>query len=171
MEIRAEQPEDFQAIREVNDAAFGGAQESALVDRLRDDGLLSCSLVAVEYGEIIAHIAFSDLEITDSEHKRSINACALAPMAVAPTHQRHGIGSELVRQGIEKCEELGFEAIVVVGHENYYPRFGFSAQIAECLESPFSGPYFMVLALKQGVFDGFSGIVTYPGAFGLNSTN
>ncbi|HEY9080721.1 N-acetyltransferase [Magnetovibrio sp.] len=168
MRIREEQPDDFEGIRAVNDAAFGGTDESELIDRLREADLVITALVAEEYGEIVGHILFSELEVTSDDHKRSIRAAALAPMAVAPTHQRLGIGSELVRQGLEKCRENGIEAVVVVGHERFYPRFGFSAQIAECLKSPFSGPFSMVLTLKQGVFDDFSGFVIYPDAFCLD---
>lgn len=164
--IRDTRAEDAQAIREVNDAAFGGNEESALIDRLHDDGLVEVSLVAVEDGEIVGNIVFSTLEITDLEHNNPIRAVSLAPVAVAPTHQRLGIGSALINQGIEKCIELDIEAIVVVGHADYYPRFGFSAEIAECLKSPFSGKYFMVKPLKEGIFAEFSGIVIYPDAFG-----
>ncbi|MFC1672811.1 GNAT family N-acetyltransferase [Pseudomonadota bacterium] len=167
MKIREEREEDFDGIRAVNDAAFGGTDEAAIIDRLRDDGLIITSLVADEYGEIVANIVFSELEVTSLDGERSIRAAALAPMCVAPTHQRMGIGSELVRQGLEICREKGVEAVVVVGHDKYYPRFGFSAEKAECLKSPFSGPYCMVLDLKQGIFDEFSGIVIYPHAFGL----
>jgi len=169
MQIREERSEDADGIRAVNDAAFGGADESALIERLRDDDLVIASLVAEEYGEIVGHIAFSELEVTSNDRQRSIRAAALAPMAVAPTHQRLGIGSELARQGIEICRENGVEAVVVLGHETFYPRFGFSSEIAECLKSPFSGPFFMVLPLKQGVFDDFSGFVIYPDAFGIGT--
>lgn len=171
MDIREERPDDAHGIRDVHDAAFGGTDESKLVDRLRNDDLIITSLVAVEYGEIVAHILFSELEVTSYDHKRTIRSAALAPMAVAPTHQRMGIGSELIRQGIDKCIEKGIEAIAVVGHESYYSKFGFSPEIAECLKSPFSGRFFMVLPLKQGVFDDFLGIATYPPAFGLKGTN
>ena len=164
--IRAARAEDAQAIRDVNDAAFGGTEESVLIDRLHNDGLVDVSLVAVEDGEIVGNIVFSTLEVTDLEHKNPIRTVSLAPMAVAPTHQRMGIGSALIQQGIEECKELCIEAIIVVGHTKYYPRFGFSAQIAECLKSPFSGQNFMVLPLNKGVFDDFSGIVIYPDAFG-----
>ena len=163
--IRAARADDAQAIRDVTDAAFGGSEESALIDRLQQDGLVEVSLVAVEDGEIVGHIIFSTLEITDLEHNNPIRAVSLAPMAVAPTHQRLGIGSALIHQGIEKCKELGIEAIVVVGHADYYPRFGFSAHLAKCLKSPFSGHFFMVKPLKEGIFDEFSGIVIYPSAF------
>lgn len=165
--IREERPEDAPAIRDLNDAAFGGSAESAIVEHLREAGLVITSLVADEYGEIVGHILFSELEVTDFEHKHTIDAAALAPMAVAPTHQRMGIGSELVRQGLEKCAENGVELVVVVGHADYYPRFGFSAEKAECLKGPFSGGIFMVLELKTGILDDFSGEVIYPPAFGL----
>lgn len=167
--IRAEHEDDIQAIHDVVEAAFGGSHECDLIERLRDDGLVEVSLVAVEDGEIVGHILFSSLEITDFEHKRSLRAVALAPVAVAPTHQGLGIGSELIRQGIEKCKEFDLDAIVVVGHAKYYPRFGFSAEIAECLKSPFSGHNFMVFPLIQGIFNEFSGIVTYPDAFEIKT--
>lgn len=170
MDIREEHDADLGGIRAVNDAAFGGTDESQLVDHLRDDGLFITSLVAVEYGEIVGHILFSELEVSSDDHSTCVRAAALAPMAIAPTHQRLGIGSELVRQGLEHCQEKGIEAVIVLGHERYYPRFGFSAQMAECIKSPFSGPFFMVLPLKQGIFDDFCGTAVYPDAFGVDHT-
>lgn len=170
-QIRAEHEDDQDAIRDVVDAAFGGSDESALIERLRADGDVILSLVAVEDGEIVGHILFSRLEVTSFDGEDKLHAASLAPMAVAPTHQRLGIGSELVRQGIEKCKELDLDAIVVLGHTHFYPRFGFSTQMAENLKSPFSGPNLMALPLIQGVFDGFSGIVTYADAFGPEANN
>lgn len=166
-QIREACDSDIDGIHDVNDAAFGGTDEAQLIDRLHTDGDIILSLVAVEDGEIVGHILFSRLEITSLDNDTHFRGASLAPVSVAPTHQRLGIGSELVRQGIEKCKELDLDALTVLGHADYYSRFGFSAQHAECLKSPFSGPNFMVLPLIQGIFDDFSGTVTYPDAFGI----
>jgi putative acetyltransferase len=163
--IREETLEDRPAIREVNDLAFGTPEEAELVDRLRSDGLVLASLVACDGGEVVGHILFSVLPIGTAG--RTIRGAALAPMAVRPGRQRQGLGSALVRQGLEACRALGVEAVVVLGHPAYYPRFGFSAGMARHLEAPFSGPAFMALELTPGVLDGVSGRVRYPPAFGL----
>ncbi|PHS78688.1 MAG: GNAT family N-acetyltransferase [Rhodospirillaceae bacterium] len=165
MDIREERPEDHQSILDVNISAFGGTDEAVLIETLREDGDIRLAMVAVEYGEIVAHILFSDLKVTSNDQKTKISAVTLAPICVAPTHQRLGIGSELMRQAIEKCEEMDVEAIFVLGEDNYYTRFGFSAEKAECTKSSFSGPFFMVLDLKQGIFNDFQGSARYPDAF------
>jgi putative acetyltransferase len=97
---------------------------------------------------------------------RTVRAAALAPVSVAPSFQKSGVGSALVRAGNARCAELGLEAIVVLGHEHYYPKFGFSAALAESLDAPFKGPHFMALELKPGALDG-GGAVRYAKAFGL----
>ena len=163
--IREETPEDFPAIREVNALAFGTAEEAELVDRLRADGDVLVSLVACDGGDVVGHILFSALPIETAG--RTVRAAALAPMAVRPERQRQGFGSALVRRGLEACRALGVEAVVVLGHPAYYPRFGFSAETARHLEAPFSGPAFMALELTPGALDGVSGRVRYPPAFGL----
>jgi putative acetyltransferase len=117
--------------------------------------------VAEEGKEIVGHILFSDLPIG------TLHALALAPVAVLPGRQRQGIGSRLVQEGLRRCVEAGHRVVVVLGHADYYPRFGFSARLAEQLQAPFSGPSFMALELVPGALAGVAGQVRYPPPFGL----
>ena len=162
--IRPETPADHAAIREVNRLAFGGDDEARLVDALRDGGYVRVSLVAEEGGRVVGHILFSDLPIVTAGG--TVEALALAPMAVIPSHQRRGIGSMLVREGLRACREAGHRIVVVLGHPEFYPRFGFSAKLAERLRSPFSGPAFMAVELVPGALEGVEGEVRYPPPFG-----
>jgi putative acetyltransferase len=163
--VRAETPQDLETIREVNRRAFGQEDEARLVDALRTGGYARLSLVAEEGGRIIGHILFSELPIVTQAG--TLHGLALAPMAVLPARQRQGIGSHLVREGLRGCREAGRRVVVVVGHPDYYPRFGFSAQLAERLKAPISGPPFMALELTPGALAGISGEVRYPPPFGL----
>lgn len=123
------------------------------------------SLVAVEKDEVVGHILFSDLPIeTDG---KAIIGVSLAPMAVRPDWQRQGIGSALVRKGLEVCEECGVDVVIVLGHPTYYPRFGFSVETAKGLSTPFHGEAFMALELTPDVLVGCRAAVRYPAAFGL----
>lgn len=162
--IREETAADQAAVAALNDAAFGGSEESALVERLRAAGLATISLVAVESEGLVGHLLLSPLGVEVGG--RPVRALALAPMAVAPDRQRQGIGSALVREGLRLARERGWEAVVVLGHPDYYPRFGFSAVLAEPLQAPFTGPAFMALELVPGALGGASGRVAYPPAFG-----
>ena len=162
--VREEIPEDCEAIKNLNYLAFGGNDEAEIVDRLRSAGLVAVSLVAIENEKIVGHIMFSLLPIETEQ--RIIGAAALAPMAVHPKYQRQGIGSALVRQGLELCRERGKSIVVVVGHPGYYPRFGFSAELAKNLHGPFSGEAWMALKLRKGALDNVTGTVRYPEAFG-----
>ncbi len=123
MLIRAEQPTDIVAIHQVVEAAFGQPAEAELVDRLRANGKAVLSLVAENYGVIVGQILFS--EVTVEVNPPAIKLIGLAPLAVAPAQQRSGIGSLLSRAGLEGCRALGYQAAVVLGHPEYYPRFGF----------------------------------------------
>ncbi|HEX5271417.1 MAG TPA: GNAT family N-acetyltransferase [Gemmataceae bacterium] len=165
--VREETPEDLEAIREVNRRTFGREGEARLVDALRDGGYLRLSLVAEEGGQVVGHILFSDLPIVTPTGTR--HALALAPMAVLPERQRQGVGSRLVREGLRAGVAAGHRAVVVLGHPDYYPRFGFSARLAGRLKAPFSGPAFMALELVPGALDGVTGEVRYPPPFGLES--
>jgi putative acetyltransferase len=161
--IHEERKEDLEAIREVNRLAFGQEAEARLVDRLRADNLIVASLVAAENRQVIGHILFSELPIeTDLAPIRGV---ALAPMSVLPSHQRQGIGSSLVREGLEECRKRGAAVVIVLGHPHYYPRFGFSVEKTKFLRCKYSGPHFMALELMPGVLDGVQGIVRYPPAF------
>ncbi len=161
--IRDAAPIDWPRIRLINDAAFGGPAESALVDRLRGDGLVVVELVAVGDGTPVGHLVLSKLAV--EVDGRPVEALALAPMAVMPNHQRRGIGTALVRGGLKSAAARGWQAVIVLGHRNYYPRFGFSAAMARHLSAPYAGPSFMAIELVAGVLAGRAGSVTYPGAF------
>jgi putative acetyltransferase len=161
--VRPEAPDDREAVLRVNRLAFGGEDEARLVDALRDGGYVRVSLVAEADGQVVGHILFSELPILTE--CGIVEALALAPMAVLPSHQRRGIGSTLVREGLRACTEAGHRVVVVVGHPEFYPRFGFSAKAAERLRSPFSGPAFMALGLVPGALEGVEGEVRYPPPF------
>ncbi len=163
--IRLETSEDVEPIRYVNEQAFGQEDESKLVEKLRNRGVLTISLVAVHDGEIVGHIAFSPVVI-ESECS-SLEAIALAPMAVLPEYQNKGIGSQLVRVGLEECRRLGHEIVVVLGHSDYYPRFGFIPAKPKGIECEFEAPdeAWMVLELREGALTEKSGTVKFQPEF------
>jgi putative acetyltransferase len=158
-----------QAVHSVNEAAFGRPDEADLVDSLRAEGVVLASVVAELEKRIVGHILFSRMWIESSGESsgRSIAAAALAPMAVLPEHQRQGIGGRLIRQGLDLLCRQGERIVIVVGHPDYYPRFGFSSAKASSLESPFPPHAFMAMELSPGALDGIRGKVRYPAAFGL----
>jgi putative acetyltransferase len=163
--VRPECKTDQEAIRYVNRLAFGQDQEARLVDALRDGGYFRVSLVAEQVGRVVGHILFSDLPILT--RVGTAPALALAPMAVLPELQNQGVGSALVRNGLEACRRQGHRVVVVLGHAHFYPRFGFSPKLAANLDSPFSGgDSFMALELAPGALDGVVGRVQYPPPFG-----
>ena len=120
MPIRAEEQLDRAGVRAVNVAAFETALEANLVDALRDQAEPIVSLVAEDDGVIVGHIMFSPVSL--SGHP-ALHIMGLAPMAVSPARQRKGIGSALVRAGLERCRRLGIGAVVVLGHPAYLPTF------------------------------------------------
>ena len=163
--IRPESNDDQQAIWRVNQSAFGVDDEANLIDHLRDGGFVDVSLVAEVNGKIVGHILFSRVSILADTGP--INATSLAPMAVLPSHQRQGIGTKLVEAGLEVCRERGHKIVVVLGHPEFYPRFGFSTELAQRLESPFGGgKAWMAKELEAGALDGIAGSVRYPPPFG-----
>jgi putative acetyltransferase len=164
MVIRERTSVDDDAIRHLNDAAFGSTDESKLIEDLRSAGLVAVELVAVD-PLVEGHILFSVLDVTvDSKPVRGL---ALAPMAVQPHRQRHGIGSALVHAGLRQAREGRWQAVVVLGHQDYYPRFGFSATLARSLKTAFAGAPFMALELEPGALQAGVGRVVYPPVFGV----
>ena len=165
--VRPETTDDHTAIHDVNALAFGREIEAKLVEALRrlPDFIPELSLVAVEAGRVVGHILFSPMVIETKEG--AVPALTLAPLAVRPEFQNQGIGSELVRDGLERCRRLGHEIVVVVGHPEYYPRFGFSPARARGLEAPFPVPdeAFLALELVPGALDGVAGTVKFPPPF------
>jgi putative acetyltransferase len=162
--IRERQPADDDAIRLLNDDAFGGTYESKLVEDLRAGKLAVIELVAADGPAIVGHILFSVLGVRRGN--RPLRALALAPVSVRRDRQRQGIGSRLIRSGLERARQLGWQAVFLVGHPSYYPRFGFSSERARPFAAPFSGAAYMALELVPDALAG-CGFVTYPPAFGL----
>jgi putative acetyltransferase len=156
-------PNCDEAIRGLHRLAFGGAFEALLVDRLKDDRLVVVSLVALDAGQVVGHILFSTLAVEIDG--RPVASVSLAPMAVAPQRQGQGIGSRLVRTGLARLRLGPTEAVIVVGHAAFYPRFGFSAEVVRKLDTPYAGDAFMGLELAPGTLAGVRGAVRYPPAF------
>lgn len=162
--VRAERGEDRAAVRAVNLSAFATGAEADLVDALRERAEPVVSLVAAEGDGIVGHILFSPVTL---EGHAALLIMGLAPMAVLPSHQRRGIGSALVREGLERCRALGAVAVVVLGHPSYYPRFGFRPSTAFGIGCEYDAPAeaFMLIELQPGHLRGASGTVHFHEAF------
>ena len=164
MKIVSELPVHRQAVLELNRLAFKGDDESRLITNLARENRIIASFVAVDGDEVIGHILFSPLHLV-VDGKR-IDAVALAPMCVGPSRQKQGIGTQLVGHGIEQMKSAGQAAIIVLGHVNFYPRFGFQHDLVRNLACSFNQyEAFMGLELRAGSLGGKPGMCTYPSAF------
>jgi len=166
LEIREEQIEDVVAIRNINDLAFGQTQESLIVDRLRQSCGDLLSLVAIAEGHPVGHILFSPVMI--ESRGGMVQGMGLAPMAVLPEFQRQGIGSGLIRYGLEILRERSCPYVIVLGHSDYYPRFGFEPASRYGIGSQWEGvpdEAFMILILDKPTMHGVSGIARYRSEF------
>jgi len=164
MQIRPERQSDIPSIRAVNQSAFNTSAEADVVDALRERAQRLVSLVADADGTIVGHIMFSPVTLLAHPDLRIMG---LAPMAVVPARQRQGIGSALVHEGLERCRELGFAAVVVLGHAEYYPRFGFTPASRFSLRCEYDVPdeVFMAIELDARTLRGRSGTIRYHAAF------
>ena len=164
MLIRAEKESDRDTVHTVNISAFETQSEADLVDALRQQAQPVVSLVAEENGELVGHIMFSPVSLSDHPN---LKVMGLAPMAVVPVHQRTGIGSALVRAGLDQCKQLDFVAVVVLGHPEYYHRFGFSPSSQFGIGSEYDVPeeVFMAMELQPEALSGKTGRVRYHPAF------
>lgn len=163
--IRPEQPTDFTAIHHVVaqafQQAFGSTAEADLVDKLRANGKAIASLVAEEQAQIVGHILFTEVTLGDA------TIIGLAPVAVLPSHQKQGIGALLINAGIDACRNADYTAMVVLGHPDYYPRFGFVPASRFGIKSEYdvSDDKFMALELQPGALANCAGVAKYQPEF------
>jgi putative acetyltransferase len=166
MSIRKEKPADIEKIWNINAEAFDTDAEASLVNALRSSGIPFLSLVYEENYDLVGHILFTPVELVCNTS--GVRVMGLAPMAVVPSFEKKGIGSSLVKTGIQECISEGYDAIVVLGHPNYYPKFGFRPSVDYGLKSEYevSDDVFMVLELKKNSLNRIKGIVKYHAIFG-----
>lgn len=166
--IRPESQGDLQAIRQLLSAAFRQDDETHLVERLKKSAefIPELSFVAIVNDQIVGYILFPAIAV---EPIADFNAgiLALAPMAVDPAWQNRGVGSAMVKHGLEHALQLGYRAVVVLGHPEYYPKFGFRPASHWGIRPPIEVPdeAFLALELVENGLKGISGIVRYPRAF------
>lgn len=164
--IRDEGSEDAPAVRMVHEAAFPEVVEADLVDRLRANCQDRLSLVALDDDRVVGHILFTPAIIERSDGR--LSGYGLAPMAVLPEFQRRGIGSALVRAGIERLRQSRCPFVIVVGHPEYYPRFGFvtaSTHAVRCQWDGIRDEAFMVLVVDPSTAPHLAGLAKYRPEF------
>jgi putative acetyltransferase len=162
-EVREETPEDIEVVRALNRVAFGQPDEGAIVDALRAQCPDLISLVAVDEDEVVGHIMFSPVTLEGGS-----GGMGLAPMAVLPDRQRDGIGSSLVREGLSRLHQDRCAFVIVLGHPEYYPRFGFEPASQYGLACQWEGvpdEAFMVLILDPEAMKGTQGVTRYRPEF------
>jgi len=164
IEIRKEEFKDHDAVHHLNLIAFDNGPEAGLVDKLRSSCKEYLSFVAVEDGSVIGHILFTPATVEDC----SAVGMGLAPMSVLPSQQRKGIGSRLVRYGLEFLSNAGCPFVVVLGHPEYYPRFNFELASKYQLRSQWGGvpdEAFMIMVFDSGALPKTGGIARYRDEF------
>ena len=166
--IRQENKADIKQVYELNLLAFGEKGEAILVDLLREKNefIPQLSLVAILNNEIVGHILFTKIKIIDNKGNEN-ESLALAPMAVLPKYQKKGIGEKLIYKGLDIATKLNFKSVIVLGHEHYYPKFGFVPTVKWKIRAPYDVPdnAFMGIELVKNALKNVNGIVKYPKEF------
>ena len=169
MKIRQETRNDYSDVYNLNKLAFEEDEEARLVDLLRKSSAFipELSLVAVIEDNIVGHILFTKIKIIDNKGNEN-ESLALAPMAVSPNYQKSGIGGQLIKKGLDKAREMNFKSVIVLGHEKYYPKFGFEPTTKWGITSPYDIPtnVFMGIELVDDGLKNISGLVKYAKEFG-----
>lgn len=160
---------DGDRIDAIHRSAFAGTEygyqgEAELVRALAADGDTQVSLVAVRDGVVVGHVLFSCMTV--EADGASLAAAGLAPVAVLPAEQGQGVGNALIRAGLDRLREQGCAISFVLGHADYYPRFGYTAELAARFASPFAGPHFMAMMLDSDAAWPLGGRAEYAPAFG-----
>lgn len=166
-DIRHETINDYAGIKNVNDLAFGQPNEGLLIDKLRSNPAFidRLSIIAEFEYRIVGHILFFPIKVHGES--KDHDSLALAPVSVIPEFQNKGIGGQLIVKGLEIAKSIGFKSVIVLGHKDYYPRFGFVPASKWTIKAPFDVPddvYMAIELIKDGL-KGISGIVEYPNEF------
>lgn len=171
--IRKETPEDYQRVVELTERAFktlplSEGKEGMLVQNLRKSNsfIPELSLVAEIEGKVVGHILFSPIIIDNGQQQ--FRSLVLAPVSVLPEFHHKGIGSQLILAGHQKAMELGYQSVILVGHPEYYPKFGYKRCSTWNIKSPIDLPsddVFMALELSEGSLQGVTGTVVFPPEF------
>lgn len=165
IDVRPEIPGDIADVRRILREAFGQPQEAAVVDALREADAITVGLVAEIEGRIVGHIVFTPMSPETAQSAADI--LSLAPVAVDPDSQRCGVGQALVRRGLDACRDSGATAVIVLGHSEYYPRFGFSRASGFGVRCEWDVPdeAFMAMELTPGALDDITGVVRFRPEF------
>ncbi len=168
-QVRQEKPNEFEAIIAIHTLAFGRPEEANFVELLRDSKVFlpELSLVAIVNKSVVGHILFTIATIRKDDGTK-LEVLALAPMAVLPTLQQEGIGSQMVMEGIKRAKALQYPGIIVLGHEHYYPKFGFQPASQWGIRCPYTGvedEQWMALELLPKGLANAKGVVIYPKEF------
>jgi putative acetyltransferase len=164
--VRLEKPEDIPQIRAINEEAFGQPDEANIIDKLRSSCSDLLSLVAEDDGIVVGHILFSPVVIIN--RKSILKGMGLAPMAVLPSRQREGIGSKLVRSGLDILRTRGCPFVIVLGHAEYYPKFGFEPASKYNMVCQWEGvpdEVFMAMVFDNRKSDNLKGVAKYRDEF------